>query len=177
MKSFKLLGLFVPLLLLAVAFFSPIIDVKANPDPSATEQSLSQAASAVPDTVKTTFTKVYEDIKEGLTGLASGLKVGVTHVYAVLVKQQVVRSVTYVILYLILSITGIVLIRKSYNILKENDSDTEGLGIFLGIAGGVVTVIVLILFTFTIDNTVTGFLNPEYGAIKEIISFVSDKGR
>lgn len=40
------------------------------------------------------YKQIYTDVKYGLAGLADGLKVGVEHVYIVLVKQQVVKSVT-----------------------------------------------------------------------------------
>jgi len=47
------------------------------------------------------FKMLYQDVKEGLSGLATGLKVGVEHVYIVLVKQQIVNSITWVIIYLL----------------------------------------------------------------------------
>jgi hypothetical protein len=40
------------------------------------------------------FKMVYEDARAGLIGLAKALRVGVEHVYVVLVRQQLVQSIT-----------------------------------------------------------------------------------
>ena len=47
------------------------------------------------------FKQVYGDIKTGLVGLAAGLKVGVEHIYIILVTQQILNSITWLIIIII----------------------------------------------------------------------------
>jgi len=116
------------------------------------------------------FKMLYQDVKEGLSGLATGLKVGVEHVYIVLVKQQIVNSITWVIIYL-LFIFICYLFVKNWNYLAKETDDV------VNIIGSVVLTIILISLTFTLNETVMGFVNPEYGAIKDIINFVSNTSK
>jgi len=120
------------------------------------------------------FKMVYTDIKDGITALALGLRVGAEHVYMVLVKQQIV----YAIVYLIVGLFALFLIVNWINGYKDTkqkwlDGDMTGLGVIktiqIFIAG-----IMFIVFLFHIDSIVMGFVNPEYGAIQEIIDIVKD---
>ena len=119
------------------------------------------------------FKMVYTDIKDGITALALGLRVGAEHVYMVLVKQQIV----YAIVYLLVGLFALFLIVNWINGYKDKqkwyDDDITGLGIIKTIQiviGG----IMLVVFLFHIDSIVMGFVNPEYGAIQEIIDIVKD---
>ena len=112
------------------------------------------------------FKMLYQDVKEGLSGLATGLKVGVEHVYIVLVKQQIVNSITWVIIYLLFIFIWYLFV-KNWNYLAKETDDV------VNIIGSVVLTIILIALVFTLNKTVMGFVNPEYGAIKDIINFVS----
>jgi hypothetical protein len=124
--------------------------------------------AAIPDSAKLTFGKVYNDVKSGLSGLAAGLKVGVSHVYEILVKQQIVSAVTNTIGYVIV----ITLIMISYrNFKKEEDWNDPGKSGMLCIIT-VIGAFLIWVFGCDIDAIITGFINPEYGAIKEIINFV-----
>jgi len=122
------------------------------------------------------FKMVYTDIKDGITALALGLKVGSEHVYMVLVKQQIV----YAIVYLIIGLFALFLIVNWINGYKDTkqewgdfDYGPTGLGIIktiqIAIAG-----VMLGVFLFHIDSIVMGFVNPEYGAIETIIHIVKD---
>lgn len=128
-------------------------------------------ASPLADSAKVTFSKVYEDVKTGMAGLAAGLKVGVSHVYEVLVKQQLVMAITYC-LWLPFGIGLIFLFIKAYRHLDANDRfDEPGRALFL-IFGGILSMVPLVIFMCNMDTIVTGFVNPEYGAIRDIINFV-----
>ena len=133
------------------------------------------------DTGKITVSKVYNDAKSALTGLAQALKVGSEHVYEVLVKQQIVYSITYTILDLIL----IIVIALCWNKFSANNNrlsnkddgwynddldDHFGLGGLLAISI-IISVFTIIVFLCTIQGIVSGFVNPEYGAMKDIVSF------
>jgi hypothetical protein len=117
------------------------------------------------------FKMIYSDIKSGLQGLALGLKVGVEHVYGILVKQQVVNSITWLI-FTILCIICIIIYIYIINVAGKNSWDSENIGTFV-ILAGLGCIIFLIICLCHIDTMVMGFVNPEYGAIKEIINFVN----
>lgn len=137
---------------------------------------------AVSDTSQVTYNKVYNDVKAGLTGLAAGLKVTATHVYEVLVKQQVVNAIIGLISVILLSIITIVLwIKFNINIKRtETDGDKwyrDDLDDHFGLIGLMIiaiifTVVTLIIFGVNINSIITGFCNPEYGAIKDISNFI-----
>lgn len=130
---------------------------------------------AITDTAAVTWTRVYNDVTGVLSGLGSALKVGTEHVYGVLVRQQLVNSITgcFFIIATIISLFGF---RRFINWAKSSKKysdphyDGDEIGwIILTIVFGV---FVLILFTVCVTNlqqTVTGFVNPEYGAMKEIM--------
>lgn len=130
--------------------------------------------SLTSDTAKLTFARVYGDVKAGIVGLASALKVGAEHVYKVIVKQQVVNAITYLITVLVLFI----LCLRFWSIHKAAvtkhgeywDDHTSAVGPLIGsiITGGLAA----ILFIVNINSIVMGFVNPEYGAIKDILEFI-----
>jgi uncharacterized membrane protein YuzA (DUF378 family) len=121
------------------------------------------------------FKMVYTDIKDGISALASGLKVGAEHVYEVLVKQQIANAITY----LIIGIIGLILMAnffKGYKDPKEEWGDGDmptGLGMLrtfqVFLAG-----ILIIFLIFNIDEIVMGFVNPEFGAIETIIDIIKE---
>ncbi len=142
----------------------------------------------IPDTAKLTLSKVYSDVKSGLIGLSESLKVPATHVYKILVKQQLANSISYLSLVLIFVICSIVLYRlssKNYNahlkycLEKQNDKDPDIwdstfsiVSIVCAIMSGITFIVSIVCFCSYFNEIIVGFTNPEYGAIKEIISFV-----
>jgi hypothetical protein len=127
-----------------------------------------------------TFKAMYSDFKQGIVALASSLKVGAEHVYGVLVRQQVV----YAIVYLVLTIIGFILILnwiKKYKDDKEKwkagnsvyDDTPTGLGLLRSIQIFVALVMIGIGIG-NINSIMTGFINPEYGAIQDVIEMVKD---
>lgn len=150
--------------------------------------SYAQKEDSLSDTSKLTLTKVYSDVKAGISGLAQSLKVPATHVYEILIRQQVTYSIinicTVLGLFLFCCLTGryAKLTYKGHLALyksrtERDDADIDDtakgpiavaltvISVALGIAG-------VIVLCVTMQQTVIGFTNPEYGAIKEIISFV-----
>lgn len=49
-------------------------------------------SNAKADSTSITFTKVYNDVKEGINGLAIALKEPAEHVYKIFVKQQLIEN-------------------------------------------------------------------------------------
>lgn len=128
------------------------------------------------DSTAVTFSQVYNDFKGAISGIGEALKVGAEHVYEVLVRQQVVISVSYLIGILIGSVFCYFILSYSFKNMYETNRHghkefNEGtLPFFL--VGGFLC-IGLLLFTIAhIGVIVTGFVNPEYGAIMEIKSFI-----
>jgi putative Mn2+ efflux pump MntP len=138
--------------------------------------------SILPDSTKITFGKVYSDVKAGLSGLSSALKVGAGHVYEILVRQQIVNSITNILLY-ILGVFIIVYFAKNFQKAykrtqdKQDDWYKDELEDHFSLIGNLIISLMLFLIVgisicASITDTITGFINPEYGAIKEIINFV-----
>lgn len=154
--------------------FSTIKAIETDSIVSGVKEKVSESVAYV-DT-SSTFKMLYSDIKTGLGALAAGLKVGTEHVYEVLVRQQIVNS----IVFLILGLLGIYMIFNYINKYKTNEiwldttsyTDTPTmLGVVRTIQLGVGFILAGIVIAH-LDVIVTGFINPEYGAIKEIISFI-----
>lgn len=123
-----------------------------------------------------TFKTIYQDVKSGIMGLAQGLKVGAEHVYIVLVKQQVVIAVTWLV-YLILCIPIIIYTVKFLKWCWEIDTPknhyNDRFGSIIAIGCGIILIFFLLFVGIShLDKIVSGIINPEYGAIMEIINFV-----
>jgi uncharacterized membrane protein YuzA (DUF378 family) len=121
------------------------------------------------------FKMVYTDIKDGISALASGLKVGAEHVYEVLVKQQIVNAITYLVIGIVSLILMLNFIKR-YKDPKEKwiyDDSLSVLGV-VRVSQIILAVILFIGFMVTIDEIIMGFVNPEYGAIETIIDIVKD---
>ena len=124
-----------------------------------------------------TFNKVYEDAKAGIVGLAKALKQPAIHIYGILVKQQVVNSITY-IFFFILTIVFTILSLNWIRNAKWGDSDIceeedcWNVNATLGLIFGIISFVLIIVSICNIQNMIMGFVNPEYGAIKDILNFV-----
>jgi len=147
---------------------------------------------AIVDT-SSNFRIMYNDVKSGIAGLANGLKVGAEHVYVVLVKQQVVKAVSDLILVIILFVLAYIFYtqssktymshliqcgykpdgsgKESFNI--DLDDSAKGVtSVLLAIASAITVLTATIVFCCTYEDIIGGFINPEYGAMKDIIEFV-----
>lgn len=137
--------------------------------------AIDSATTSVKETVtyvdtSSNFKHVYSDIKAGIAGLAAGLKVGAEHVYTVLVKQQIVYSITWLVFIIILLLLSTVFRKVLYNHARE-EWDDELFGLFC-IFGGTILIIGYIIVLCNLTTITTGLINPEYGAIKDIINFI-----
>lgn len=154
------------------------VTLSANKANNTIDSVKSTIQQVLPDSSQLTFKEVYSDVKAGLTGLASALKVGAEHIYEVLIKKQISDSITGTILFvisIILLFIATKYLRKLYawDINRQKDDHYKD---YFGII--MVTIIVyalgLTLLGFCLANLnsiVQGYVNPEYGAIKEILEF------
>lgn len=128
------------------------------------------------DSTTLTFSHVYNDLKEAINGMADALKVGSDHVYQILVRQQFVNSITWILIIAMLFTTaGISLklgLKDMWTIDKYQDKVVKDSKVPLLICGGIGILVAIVLFSFNISTIVTGFVNPEYGAIMEIKKFI-----
>jgi hypothetical protein len=154
---------------------------------SSTVTETVKAVSDVADTVKTAVTdgvafvdtsglyrQIYTDVKSGLSGLADGLKVGVEHVYAVLVKQQVVKSITNIIVLFTFVFLAFLFANKVYPWATENEKSSDGFSLVIYGFGIFLILIPAMIEIGTLEKTVTGFINPEYGAIMQIMEWATN---
>jgi hypothetical protein len=124
-----------------------------------------------------TFNKVYEDAKAGIVGLAKALKQPAIHIYNILVKQQIVNSITYLFFFILTIVLTILSINWMRN-AKWGDGDTceeedcWNINATLGLIFGIISFVLIIVSICNIQNMVMGFVNPEYGAIKDIMNFI-----
>lgn len=133
------------------------------------------------------FKAIYTDVKTGIAALSSALKVGAEHVYTVLVKQQIVNSISNIILILIFFISSIMLYKeagKKYTTHRERvkskdrydsalDQTSQGVGcILLNIGAAILFIATIGVFTNTYNSIISGIINPHYGAMKDIIEIV-----
>jgi hypothetical protein len=145
------------------------------------KQSISETVDSTKKAVKdgatfidtsSNFKTIYTDIKTNIGALASALKVGAEHVYYVLVKQQIVNSIVWLIVAIIVGISFRGMIKYS-KWCRDNKIDEDNVGYVFGLFfGWIFTVISIVIVIFHIDVIVTGFVNPEYGAIMDIVNFV-----
>ena len=121
------------------------------------------------------FKTMYQDFKTGILAIASSLKLGAEHVYMVLVKQQIVNAIVYLLLFAGGIVLGWIWLKRYKDIGENWYNEREDFPTFLGIFRGVqllLGVVMLLIGIFHVDVITMGFVNPEYGAMKEIIDMV-----
>ena len=119
-----------------------------------------------------TFKQIYSDVKSGIVAIASALKIGAEHVYEVLVRQQVVNAIVYVLCAIFSFLFGMIGYKESGKIEFDDDNNPKEVRPLVVTVGFVfISVVLGSVFLFHLDNITMGFINPEYGAIKEIIDF------
>lgn len=118
--------------------------------------------------------QVYSDVKQALVGLGQALKVGAEHVYKVLVMQQVVKAIEWTILglvpFLLLLVFGKASLRWANK--DEGTADDQGVRVLITCIFWIACLIGMIIFVFHVNTIVTGFVNPEYGAMLDIMDFI-----
>jgi hypothetical protein len=115
---------------------------------------------------------IYDKTTEVISELAQALAVPAEHVYNVLVKQQVVEGVSLLVglLFSILftSISWFILFKKHNFKLKWYLQNIEGYWMI----SVILSIVSIILFVVFLSSGISSLLNPEYGAIRDIISIL-----
>jgi len=144
-------------------------------------------AQQQPDTtVNPELKYITEKVSTAITSLAESLKVPAEKIWATLIVQQTIKSISYLII-MILTIIGILFITKIISKSKwgdwdHYDSDNKESTYWKGhrfnsyaaltIIMSFIIIVGLIASVFIFIPMLTGFINPEYGAMKEIMSLL-----
>lgn len=124
------------------------------------------------DSTSVTFTTVYNDLKVAVQEIGKALGVASEYVYDVLIKQQLVVGITNVVIYLFSFIISWVFISIAKK-MTNNEENYEDEAIVFTLTGALTSTLCSILFfIFSITTTITAFINPEYGALKEIFEVI-----
>lgn len=155
------------------------------------QQAVGQSVETVYNDSKSVVETAYKDakstveyitpkIEKAVQELADGLAVGATELFEILVLQQVVFAIVYTLI-LILSILFCTAFFKEIRKLKFNDSnsgvdiaDKKSITLQSSILSTFYLVGASITAVIVLSNLVTivmGFVNPEYGAIMEILNY------
>jgi|SRR6476661_10124017 len=117
-----------------------------------------------------------KELSHQLALLASKLNIGVEHLWGVLVKQVYIGAVTDLIQYGIM-IALTVIFCKKLKAQKFDDSDDNAMYIQLAYAGGAFVLVTLWSTAFfCFPNTISAFFNPEYAALKLLLSTIKGEG-
>ena len=121
---------------------------------------------------------------EYIDAIAANLGVAAEHVYGALLKQAMVSgliSVVYIIICMAVGYAVIRLMKRIFTDVKDENSDSifvdgwrdiSAAGIISSFAGGIALIIMFFSIMSDIDNATTALLNPEYWAIKEILTTI-----
>lgn len=111
-----------------------------------------------------------EKVYEYIDAIASNLGVAAEHVYGALLKQAVVSGVLsggVVMITLAAIVTYLIYLRRMHDMI-ERETDAGVSAIILIASAGVL----ILILGAAAHNTVTAFYNPEYWALKEILSSI-----
>ena len=132
---------------------------------------------------------LYDKTTEAISTLAKALEVPADHVYSVLVKQQIINGCSSLITILFFIFLSLFVIKLGCNLwdnanknwnkvhnkeepyYKHYDFD-DGNWTFIIICGIIAFIISIIVFFCSMGSIFTGIFNPEYGAIKDIMSIL-----
>lgn len=134
-------------------------------------------AFAQTDTVSTTdevfkiIDGVTERVSAGVAALSKSLEVPAKHVYRVMVKQQIVTSITWLIV-LVVGLFGLSTGISLWNTGTEKSRDSDAVENIMGGIMIAVSIIMTIFGILNIETIVSGIVNPEYNAIIEIMNFL-----
>lgn len=129
--------------------------------------------------------KIYNDVKQAIVGASQALKVGAENVYEIVKAQQAVNS----IINLCVIVCGVLLTLLIFRYLKSTikvvtKKDEKGKAIdwyynkdsetwaFAHVLGGTMLAVIVVFTMVTIKNTITGFLNPDFGVINYLLEFI-----
>lgn len=116
-----------------------------------------------------------EQIAKGLELLAAKLGVGAEVLWGALVRQAAIDSACSLIIGALTVLGGYFYFKKLLPWAQRNGGDNELGSIVATILGGVVLLLFSVALVVSLDVIVAGFINPDYWALKQILSAVKSK--
>lgn len=135
--------------------------------------------SVIPPTVADQVNQVVDNVSSKVVALAEALKVPAEKVFIVMVKQQFIialsKSIVLGVFFIIFILSALTLLNKNsheYNYYKDEFVDFNVRGYITLVFSIIFGIIFTISLVASSDAILTGFFNPEYGAIQNIIEMV-----
>ena len=120
------------------------------------------------------FKQVYGDVKQALAGMSDALKVGATHVYDVMIMQQRINALSRLCVILCLCLLPMLAWSAMYKRIAaaqtEPEKDTQRT--WFGVCCVLPVIVGIIMLFMSFNLLLSAAINPEYGAIKDIIHMV-----
>jgi hypothetical protein len=124
----------------------------------------------VPDSTLPFYREVYGDLKAASSAMAAGLGVAIKELFEIVVTQQLVKSITNIVFILFAILFGWWCIRLGKTAEWSSGNWKNVMCVFFGIVCTFFTI-----WTFACSKeTVTGLVNPKYGAIEDIVDMASE---
>lgn len=119
-----------------------------------------------------------------LEQLSNKLGTTVEHLWSVLVKQATVDAVINIVCIIIVAALGVLLYKLHKKFSKETKPQEESYtsteyerhestAIIMGISTAVWAIIAIVMFFCLIPETITALVNPEYTALKNVLTMLS----
>lgn len=120
-----------------------------------------------------------KETNELIEKLAQKMGTTTEYLWSVLIKQAQIDAWTSIFQYLLIVIFGIILYRlhKKFSFEPEGHNsysmyyDKDYLGYLMGISAAIFAILAVCAF-FSITDTVNGFLNPEYWALRRVLDAI-----
>lgn len=126
--------------------------------------SVSMANTQPKDSVLTNTERLIDKYTDkaaaAVTALATQLKQPAEHVYKVLVKQQTLKAISWTAIIVVIMTLAVI-----FTIICIRDSDFREEMWGLPVVIWIIAILAMLVMS---DTILSGFFNPEYGALKEI---------
>lgn len=164
---------FLILFITAILSFSPVfgqeqvsnaLETSTNAI-STVYNDMKSGITTVYDDVSSVTGPIYQEVKSAVIAIATGIGVGVEHVYVIIVKKYVVDGISELIKLIALLI---VLTIGTVNLIKYVNKHTT-MDWRIIIPASMVTASLLILSTIEFNEMLINLVNPEWNAIKYIL--------
>lgn len=113
-----------------------------------------------------------KETTELLNQLAIKLGTTIEHLWEILIRQAFISGIIDIFQYICIGVASYYFIKYHYKISKNNKMDegydNGGVFVMMLTIGAILGIISIVAF-FSIHDTITGFINPEYWALDKIL--------
>lgn len=121
-----------------------------------------------------TVNAVFAGIEKTVSTLAGELKVPAEKLWTILVQQQRIESISLIAVFSVVLIIALFVLFWSYEKANKNGGEVYDYAETAIPSAFLVAILIamIIVFSVNFNEVITGFVNPEYGALKEILSAI-----